>query len=456
MIRWLSTFLLICLSSPCQFPEVGVEKGLDKGWRKVRSPLGISISVPKGFKPFFSEIGGVRVLGNNGRMSPVTPYVVCYPVICLEGESALDFLEREILSQYLTLPDASLEKSAALKPGIAAAKIRYAIREIPRRAIIICVKKKTKAMVYLLSAPLRGFGKARQKLSRIAISLGYMKKDDREEKAPPPAAWESSDSAFRIHVPESWKTRGKVISRGILDFTPVLTLVSGSNETLVEIGHRRCAIFMEPDPILVASGIDEGRWYSPKQGTRINVLAYRPGIEFYTNYLELFEGKKGKEKPLIRRNDIPLSGILSTVLKKPVAAGELLEKDGKGRIFYTFCATCVIKEEQGRKTWKPFIYLHVETIPEKIFRAVHVATKALASLEYSRSWAKTRVGLKEGDLLALEKAYKTTADYISKNINDMANVIKKEHPGIFKNHTHRWSEFQDLSMALDPTLFLEF
>ncbi len=401
----------------------------ESSWIRSRGPGGTSVLHPRDYRAVFGPRGRLRVLGDRGKLNLSTPFVLALPVIAFPGESALAYLERAHLPGFLSLPGARVVRKEELDPGRASILVEYPLQDIYRKALLYCALRGGTGMAYVLSAPSRGFDLLRPGLARIAESIRYGSKEPGPagEGGPPPGraflSWtEPVEGAFTIRVPARWKVEGSLVKRGPLDFAPTVRLTSPDGKLEVFLGDRRCSYFVEPDPELLATGFQEGRWYSSSWGGSLRVLAYRPGCRFVREYL--FRPPFEPEGLEIRR-EAPLPGMaagLAGLLRgldgttARVDAGFLLfeSKGRKTRLTgFTICVTLHLAPRKRKKIWRPLLLAGWRALPGKEITADRVLQEVLRSFRMDPAWIASQPGLVPADRAIQEEACRAAAAWLA-------------------------------------------
>ncbi len=410
-------------------------------WVRSAAPGGTALLHPKSFQALFGPGGRVRVLGDGGRLNPSTPYVLAQPVISLRGESAMDYLERSLLPGFLSLGGARVVERKEWDPGRGRIVLEYPLQDLKRRALLYCALRGGTGMSYVLSAPAEGFDLVRPVLARIAESLRYGGEETGSAgaEAPPPASafrpWKDPrEGAFRLAAPLGWKVEGGLVKRGPLDFTPTARLVSPDGKVEVFFQDRRCAYFVEPDPELLATGFQEGRWYFSSWGGSLQVLAYRPGAAFPATYLFAppfapREFRVTEEKPLPGPART-LARLLpaGNGTERRVDAGFLLytfKRKKELRRGFVFCATLRLAPRMRRRIWRPLLLAGWSAAPGREARADQALQEVLRSFRMDRAWESAQPGLGRTEGASLERICAATASWLQKTLPERIPGLKK-------------------------------
>ncbi len=412
-------------------------------WVTSRGPGGTTLRHPKDFKALFGPGGRVRVLGDGGNLTPATPFVLVQPVLPFSGERAWEYLERTLLPRFLSLPGAGILKRRIYDPGRAALLLQYPVGHVSRKALLYCALQDGAGMSYVLSAPARGFDLLRPRLARIAMSLRYGGgRPLPREGGPSPSSGLSSwtdprEGAFTLEAPSRWKVEGGLVKRGPLDFTPTARLTSPGGKVEVFFQDRRCAYFVEPDPELLATGFQEGRWYFSSWGGSLQVLAYRPGARFPRTYLY---APPFTPKGFHVLEEKPLPGLGTTLAKLfPPGAGGTRRIDA-GFLLYTFlrkrkpwagfafCATLRLAPGKRRPIWRPLLLAGWRALPGREVPADRVLQEVLRSFRMDPGWISAQPGLDPSSSDLLERICKQTASWLEKTRSGRIAILEKAFP----------------------------
>ena len=409
-------------------------------WTCSRGPGGARILHPADFRAYFGPRGRVRVLGDRGRILPTTPFLLVRPVLTLPGETALAWLERSLLPGFLSLPGARLLERREIEAGRALLRVGYPLRGTEREALLYCALQNGSGMSYVLSSPADTFRRDRPLLARIARSLRYGAKDPSPLQAgglPPPEGafrtWKDPrEGAFSLEIPLRWKAEGGLVKRGPLDFTPTVRLVGPEGKVRVLLGHRRCSYFVEPDPELLATGFQEGRWYFSSWGGSLRVLAYKPGAAFPREFLFVppFAPRAFRivaEHPL---PELARSALAAGMGGTPARAdaGFLLFTCREKRIRvggFILCVTLRLAPRMRRRIWRPLLLAGWTAAPGREELADRVLGRALRTFRLDPAWEEAQPGLGKEEGTLLRRTFRAAADWLSESLPERKKTLAR-------------------------------
>ena len=368
-------------------------------WTTHKDPNGFSVSLPPGWKA-----AADRKSGRVAIDGPARQQVVVWPVFLpagLERASAGAVLRRlTALAGFgsftwrepLFAGEAAIRLAGASGDRAAVASLTWAASA-----------KGTAGYLFVTAAPLAAYRGEEVAFTGILDSFRAEGAPAKEvPEALPFVPWRDPlENAFSVQVPSGWTVEGGLFRFASVDTRSALDVTSPDRQIRITFGDRNIPPFVEPDPMLAATGFREGSRYSPGYGVQFVVQRYLPGTEFARQYVALRPARGCANLVFTETRARPdVDGVVNGIYRRFAVAGMSVElhcgdasftceESGRPMAGYYFAGTL-----RTRAASMPGGNWHVEHLlgyvaaREKTALAQRVMERIVASIAINPDWAR--------------------------------------------------------------------
>lgn len=368
-------------------------------WETFRDARGVTIQAPQGWRATLDS-GSTRVVvdGPSGERMTIWPVYMAQPLSQQSAAAMLPLVARK--------QQPAFKWEAAAEAGVTAVKMVGNTRGQVAVASVTWVNstKGTAAYFMLNIAPEGKYQTTAPVFARIFQSLVLTSP---KQSAIESVRWtDPQEKAFSLEVPARWRVEGGTVRRASVDTVFTVKMTSPDGSMRVTGGDATVPTFVLPNQMLQWTGFQEGSWYSPGYGVRMQVRRYLPGLQFAEGYVASKMGQAGcNALQILQKQDrtVALNGINAQLaqfrsmgMDLKITGGDVsftCQQHGRQIVGYYFASTMLTNVQSGMGLWS-VDQLYGYTAPaESEQEAEEVLHRGLKTAEINPQWAAMQQGL---------------------------------------------------------------
>ncbi len=404
---WTAVLLGVMLVAGCGRGEVEGRNGSppSAGWVQHDDPAGFVMQFPKGWSATLAGSAGSFTIraGDPGTGA----FVAVHPIPPAPGSADAWLRARQLAVAELTGGAGVTEVEPVGDASTARAKATWTTDGKRWRASLLCAKRGSAGMLYLIAAPEPAFDARRDMLIRVLNSFRFIapRAPEKGEGAPRRSVewvqWsDPKENAFTLDIPKGWKIEGGLIRFNALDPRAVVGATSPDGTMNVRFGDASYPTCIEP----FSPYFPEGSTYSPGYGTQMLVKRYFTGEMYAQDFVARVVAGHYTNPRMVKSTDLrekvaAINQVYAQqsggVMQSSLSLGELaFTCEGNGRAMSGYCIAMTRRTaDKTGGIWNVEFLAGFLAPSERAVEAGAVAQRMVTSFRLNPAWVKMQQNL---------------------------------------------------------------